>query len=383
MELIAKILKDSIFFWEEEYDNLDPLSTDDLHLLKNQGNTAINWSDVRFFAKSIKERNQTISSIRNCSFSGRIVIGNLEGTVRGPHGVQLPCGLQNCNFFGDCIISDGCCIKDIFLLKDVFVGMETVIVACGSILCNDLCDNFPYINIEVGPETGGRSVSVHAGISYGEICSCALDRKNKTNAALSSSSNDRTQERLTVIGPNSTLFSCDEIINCLLGPNTILKSSSVSNSTVLSSLKRPVSITSGARVSNCIINAACSLSMGCHADHVFMSECSSLGDFARVSHTIMGPDSSVAGGECHHCLLGPFVGFHHQSLLIAAIWPTGRGMSLLHTTVRMTYTLYLLRDASHHSCTSITFKFLAMCCCFCRECGVRCQGWRKSHWSHE
>jgi NDP-sugar pyrophosphorylase family protein len=182
----------------------------------------------------------------------------------------------------------------------------------------------------VGPETGGRSVSVHAGISYGEICTCVLDRKNKDKASaapLSSSRYDHTHQRLTVIGPNCTLFNCDEIINCLLGPNTILKSSSVSNTTVLSSLKRPVSITSGARVSNCIVNAACTLTMGCHADHVFMSECSSLGDFARVSHTIMGPDSSVAGGECHHCLLGPFVGFHHQSLLISAIWPTGRGMS--------------------------------------------------------
>jgi hypothetical protein len=328
MESIARMLKNSKVLWKEEYDNLEPLSTDDIHQLKSQGNTAIDWSKVRFFTESIKERNQTISSIRNCGFSGRIVIGNLEGTVRGPHGVQLLCGLQNCNFSGDCIISDGCCLKDISLLKDVFVGMEAAIVACGFILCNDFCDNFPYINIEVGPETGGRSVSVHAGLSYGEICTLALDRKNKaSSAAQSSSSSDHTYQRLTVIGPNSTLFNCDEIINCLLGPNTILKSSSASNSTVLSSSKRPVSITSGARVSDCIINAACTLTMGCHADHVFMSECSSLGDFARVSHTIMGPDSSVAGGECHHCLLGPFVGFHHQSLLISAIWPTGRGMS--------------------------------------------------------
>jgi carbonic anhydrase/acetyltransferase-like protein (isoleucine patch superfamily) len=52
--------------------------------------------------------------------------------------VQLLCGLQNCYFASDCIISDGCCVKDILLLNDVFVGMEAVIVACGSILCNDL-----------------------------------------------------------------------------------------------------------------------------------------------------------------------------------------------------------------------------------------------------
>ena len=46
---------------------------------------------------------------------------------------------------------------------------------------------------------------------------------------------------------------------------------------------------------------------------------------ARVAQSVLAPDSSVAGGECHHSLLGPFVGFHHQSLLIAAVWPLGRG----------------------------------------------------------
>jgi hypothetical protein len=49
MEFIAKVLKESKVLWEKEYDNLDPLSSDDLHQLKRQGNTAIDWSNVRFF----------------------------------------------------------------------------------------------------------------------------------------------------------------------------------------------------------------------------------------------------------------------------------------------------------------------------------------------
>lgn len=46
---------------------------------------------------------------------------------------------------------------------------------------------------------------------------------------------------------------------------------------------------------------------------------------AKLSHSVLGPDSGVGAGECLHCLVGPFVGFHHQSLLIATIWPLGRG----------------------------------------------------------
>lgn len=45
----------------------------------------------------------------------------------------------------------------------------------------------------------------------------------------------------------------------------------------------------------------------------------------KLTHSILGPDSGVGAGECHHSLVGPFVGFHHQALLIAAIWPLGRG----------------------------------------------------------
>ena len=33
----------------------------------------------------------------------------------------------------------------------------------------------------------------------------------------------------------------------------------------------------------------------------------------------------MSGGECCHSLLGPHVGFHHSSLLIATLWPLGRG----------------------------------------------------------
>jgi len=44
-----------------------------------------------------------------------------------------------------------------------------------------------------------------------------------------------------------------------------------------------------------------------------------------VMESILGPNTGVAEGECTASLCGPFVGFHHQSLLIAAYWPEGKG----------------------------------------------------------
>src|SRR5438093_13263730 len=44
-----------------------------------------------------------------------------------------------------------------------------------------------------------------------------------------------------------------------------------------------------------------------------------------VTASISGPNSGVAEGEVTASLVGPFVGFHHQALLIAALWPEGKG----------------------------------------------------------
>jgi hypothetical protein len=45
----------------------------------------------------------------------------------------------------------------------------------------------------------------------------------------------------------------------------------------------------------------------------------------KVTDSIIGANTGIAEGEVTACLVGPFVGFHHQSLLIAAFWPEGKG----------------------------------------------------------
>lgn len=44
-----------------------------------------------------------------------------------------------------------------------------------------------------------------------------------------------------------------------------------------------------------------------------------------MTASIVGPNTGVAVGEVTSSLLGPFVGFHHQALLIATLWPEGKG----------------------------------------------------------
>jgi hypothetical protein len=60
-------------------------------------------------------------------------------------------------------------------------------------------------------------------------------------------------------------------------------------------------------------------------DRAVLIEHAHVEQHGKVTASILGPNTGVAGGEATACLLGPFVSFHHQALLIATLWPEGRG----------------------------------------------------------
>ena len=55
------------------------------------------------------------------------------------------------------------------------------------------------------------------------------------------------------------------------------------------------------------------------------AEHSSAEKHAKVTNSIVGPNTQIAQGEVTASLVGPFVGLHHQSMLIGVLWPEGKG----------------------------------------------------------
>lgn len=225
-----------------------------------------------------------------------------------------------------------------------------------------------FETLSVGPENGGREILVHAGLSYSYICRCLMDRsyadssstfpisppstprftpRNSEKYFTSDTSNPSSVSprsgqidsevdylpllkgqigfSLSIFCRNVSLFRCDHVVDVFLGPHTQVSSSHLDNCTVLSSIEKPARIYEGATLVRSIVHEGCSVGKGCRVERVYLIETASVGENARISNSVLGPDASVSGGECHHCLVGPFVGFHHQSLLIATLWPMGRG----------------------------------------------------------
>ncbi|XP_063933087.1 uncharacterized protein LOC135144889 [Zophobas morio] len=131
---------------------------------------------------------------------------------------------------------------------------------------------------------------------------------------------------LSVIRQGTRILNTHKVTDSYIGDYALIDAvTSIHNSTLLSSLEDSVHVTSGAYVDSSIIQWGCSVETMAVVSTSLLCEHSYAKSHAKVSHSVVAPNSGVSGGECTSSLLGPFVGFHHQALLIAALWPEGKG----------------------------------------------------------
>jgi hypothetical protein len=78
-------------------------------------------------------------------------------------------------------------------------------------------------------------------------------------------------------------------------------------------------------VRSSIVQWGCEVTTGAIVENSVLVEHSHVERHGKVAMSVIGPNTGIAEGEVTSCLVGPFVGFHHQALLIAAVWPEGKG----------------------------------------------------------
>jgi hypothetical protein len=114
--------------------------------------------------------------------------------------------------------------------------------------------------------------------------------------------------------------------NTYIGPRACIDGATlVADSTLLSNREEPVRIESGACVTGSLLQWGSQVKTHALVEHSVLTEHSHVEQHGKVASSLLGPNTGVAKGEVTACLLGPFVGFHHQALLIATFWPDGKG----------------------------------------------------------
>eukprot|EP00124_Ichthyophonus_hoferi_P000096 Ihof_evm16s3 gene=Ihof_evmTU16s3 len=294
--------------------------------LERQSVTAENWDRVL-----VTKDGFNASRIHNSNFHGDVRLGTFnERVLLGTENVTLQSGIYNSDLHNVVVLNDAL-VSRTALLSNVLVGAGACVLGCGELLCTTSTGFGNGVELPIAIETGGRETRVFAEITVACAAGVASNRGNKTLLDEYSQLVDKYVELATspamIIMDGAKVLHTQKVINVYLGPGAIIDSASwVENVTMLSDPPKELpQILSGCCFKNSIIQWASEVDGMAIVTNSVLCEHSHVERHGKVSDSLLGPNTGVAEGECTACLCGPFVGFHHQSLLIAAYWPEGKG----------------------------------------------------------
>jgi hypothetical protein len=295
----------------------------EIALLERLGNTADDWSRIWVSPTFNPQR------LRNCDFHGNVVLGNFSSLISLPEGTKLPSGVYD-SALADCIVGDDALVRHVGLLSGYAVGEGAILTNCGSIACTHRTTFGNGQSLPLGIETGGREIPVFAEISLpliGLLTSGPYRQKYLHEYQLLIAEYlCRAASTRGIIENGAIVRNTMKLWNTYVGPHArVEESASVESCTVLSSLTESTHIQSGACVADTLLQWGSSCANGAIVERAVLMEHSRVENHGTICDSVIGPNTTVARGEVCASLVGPFVGFHHQALLIAVRWPEGKG----------------------------------------------------------
>jgi hypothetical protein len=291
--------------------------------LEAQGNTAEDWSRVRV-AHGFDFRR-----VRGCALYGDVVVGRLAGRVVAAPGLELPSGLYN-STLANCVIGHDALVRDVRLLANYVLGESAAVLDCGEVSCEAGTTFGNGGVVTVGPECGGRGVAAYAELDVELATAVACPAGSRAALADYAAAVEAYRQGATagrgIIGPRARLRGTPTVRNVYVGAGAVIDGAAViSDSTLLGRGREPARVESGAVVSRSLLQGGSRVATMAVVERSLLAEDARASRHAKVADSILGPNTDVSAGEVTSCLLGPLVACHHQSLLIATLWPGGRG----------------------------------------------------------
>jgi hypothetical protein len=299
-----------------------PLLAAETARLEQLGNEADDWARVKVADGFNPER------VRGCRFHGDVVLGRFTGSVRLAGQLELPAGLRD-STLANCVIGHGCLVHHVRLLANYVVGPGAVLSDCGTIACEQETSFGVGMALRLGPETGGREVPIYAEIDVATAAAVARPSHRDLRPHYQVAVADYRRRALSAVGiieRGARLRAVPILRNSYVGSFAEVDGATLlADVTLLSSAEAPVRVQAGACVSNAVLQWGSTVTTFAVVQRAVLMEQAAAEHHAKVTESVLGPNTAASAGEIASCLLGPFVGCHHQSLLIATLWPQGRG----------------------------------------------------------
>ncbi|KAG7379569.1 hypothetical protein PHYPSEUDO_008472 [Phytophthora pseudosyringae] len=304
-----------------------PLSDVEIRALEANGNSAADWQNVR---KTDARAPLQTSRVRQCSFHGKVALGRFSaGFSHDVDGIPFPCGVYN-SALSNVVVLDDALVRDTLVLRDVLVDARASVIRCGSVTGPE--EDAASANgslLHVGVETGGRDLRVVADLPFGLAAAVATNRGGreflKTYDAFVDEYVAAVKSPMAIVAQNARVRGCPRVQGTFVGRYAVVDDCDVTNSTVLSTKEEPSVIRTKSIVRDSIVQWNSTVEALSVVEGAFLCDTSHVERHGIVMSSVIGPNTSIAEGEVTSSFVGPFVGFHHQALLIASIWPKGKG----------------------------------------------------------
>lgn len=301
-----------------------PITKTEISKLESLGNHCSDWSKV------FVEPEFTAEFIRNNNFSGRIFLGNYSGEkIRVYNNFSHHNGIYNSNLH-EVYIDSECLIKDNGLINRYYISENSVIVG-NDLISADKINNFGNGTIiSVGSEVGGRDIPLYAEQDINYISELITGKKEESTYnkyhELVKAYSESVSSHFGIISQNARVINNRKIINTFIGTSAEIDNTiKIENCTILSDKKEISRIKDGVIMENSLCQWATNVESMALVQNSLLSEYSGVERHGKVRNSIIGPNTIIGEGEVTASILGPFVGFHHQSMLIGSLWTGGRG----------------------------------------------------------
>jgi hypothetical protein len=299
-----------------------PLSPDDVRALEARGNTCADWSRVKV-APGFDS-----ACVRGNVFRGECRLGRFGADVSIAHGIAFPSGVYDSTLV-DATVADGALVKDVRLLARAHVGEGAVVFDVGELAGRTGTSFACGRAIPVGIEAGGREVSLYPELTVAVASRIALDRSAELQSAYAEAVEHYVEAMsadVSVVAAGARLLHAGALRGVIVGPGALVDGASrIEDVCILSAKDDPTEVSAGAIVLHSILQWGAYVTTGAVVESSALLEHASAVKGAKVTDCIMGACSLIEKGEATSALVGPLVTQRHQSLLIAAIWPGGRG----------------------------------------------------------
>lgn len=278
------------------------VTPEEIARLKSTGSHCEDWSLVWVSPDT------DISLIRRCSFRGLVKIHLSDGLLYNTV-------LENCSVAGPARIESTGLVSGLTLLPGCIIRFA------GRVVWNS-APSFLTGSIQGGLETGERSLPILPAMDH-EQAAWLASAEGRAEASELASALAGIQDGVKgFIGPSSVIESCPSVENTLiLGSATISGAAGVRGSILYQGSR----VSDGALVRSSALQWNSKVDSLAVVENSVVGECSTVERHGKITSSFLGADSVLAEGEITASIVGPFTGMHHQSLLIAALWPGGRG----------------------------------------------------------